>query len=61
MPVPATMILGFGDEQVLVLLPECPLLWEVNTKTPGVPWNSVQGYCAVMDSVVCVGSRRTFT
>ena len=36
-------------------------LWEFNTKTPGTPWNSVQGSCAVMDGVVCVGSRSTFT
>jgi len=34
--------------------------WIVNTKTPGVPWNSVQGSCAVMDGLVYVGSRSTF-
>jgi eukaryotic-like serine/threonine-protein kinase len=36
-------------------------LWEVNTKTPGVPWNSVQGSCAVMDGLVYVGSRSCFS
>jgi len=36
-------------------------LWEVKTKTPGVPWNSVQGSCAVMDGLVYVGSRSCFT
>lgn len=35
-------------------------LWEVNTKTPGVPWNSVQGSCAVMNGMVYVGSRSGF-
>ena len=35
-------------------------LWEVNTKTPGVPWNSVQGSCAVSDGLVYVGSRSSF-
>ncbi|HEU5079147.1 MAG TPA: PQQ-binding-like beta-propeller repeat protein [Opitutaceae bacterium] len=32
-------------------------LWAVNTKTPGVPWNAVQGSCAVVDGRVYVGSR----
>jgi len=35
-------------------------LWVVNTKTPGVPWNSVQGSCAVMNGLVYVGSRSCF-
>jgi outer membrane protein assembly factor BamB len=35
-------------------------LWAVDTKTAGVPWHSVQGSCAVMDGVVCVGSRSSF-
>lgn len=35
-------------------------LWEVNTKAPGVPWNSVQGSCAAVDGLVYVGSRSCF-
>ena len=35
-------------------------LWVVDTKTPGVPWNSVQGSCAVSEGLVYVGSRSSF-
>jgi outer membrane protein assembly factor BamB len=36
------------------------LVWKVATKTPGVPWYSVQSSCAVVNGVVYVGSRSTF-
>lgn len=37
------------------------LAWKTDTRVDGVPWNSVQGSCAVVDSIVYVGSRSTFT
>ncbi len=36
------------------------LLWDVSTKTPDVPWNAVQGSCAVEGDIVYVGSRSTY-